>query len=81
MKKLTNDQIQKKLNKLAELSNELDEEAKRRYYGPKGFLFFEADGHFHMMDGDDCPDFGSGDRQSHVRFSSKIYTSMQSGVW
>jgi hypothetical protein len=75
---MTDDTIQKKLDQLTKIANDLDAEAKRRY-GPKAFLFFEAGGHFHLMDGD-C-DGGSGERQKHIRFSSKYYCTMGGGAW
>jgi hypothetical protein len=73
--------LQRKLNQLAKLANELDDEAKARY-GDKGFLFFESDGAFHLMDGD-APgkDDGSAARQRHIVASSKGYCRMSGGAW
>lgn len=73
--------LQRKLNQLAKLCNELDEEAKLRY-GPAGFLFFESEGDFHLMDGDENPDIGSAlNRQWHIRFSSTICCQLGAGAW
>jgi hypothetical protein len=74
-----NDQtIQRKLNQLRKIANELGEEAVRRY-GPEGNLFFEAEGFFHLMDGDE--EGRCADRQAHVRFTSEGVCSMGSGAW
>ena len=48
---MTDKEIQKKLDTLVKIANELDREAKNRY-GDSGNLFFESDGAFHMMSGD-----------------------------
>ena len=55
----------------------LNEEAKRRY-GKKGGLFFESDGDFHLMDGDDME---SKHHQKHVAFSSTKYCKFGAGAW
>lgn len=70
-------EIQTKLNQLAKICNELQAEATRRY-GAEGRLFFDADGHFHIMDGDS--DGSAWARQEHVRFSSK-HCNLGSGAW
>ncbi len=70
-------QIQRKLNSLVRICNELDDEARRRY-GNKGKLFYESDGSFHLMDSDDMESI---QRQKHVRFSSKIYCKLGAGAW
>lgn len=70
--------LQRKLNKLCSLANELAEEAKRRY-GPEGFLFYEAEGTFHIMAGD--VDGSSAERQKFVRMSSDKYCRMDCGAW
>ena len=72
--------IQRKLNKLRKISNELVEEASRRY-GPSGMLFFEAEGQFHLMDGDAEWNQTGADRQKHVKFSSNGQCRMGSGAW
>jgi hypothetical protein len=75
---MTDDQVQKKLDQLKKIANELAEEAKRRY-GNEGILFFEAEGTFHVM-ARDC-DSVSLDRQEGIRFSSKGYCKMECGAW
>ncbi len=70
--------LQKKLEQLAKLAQELHEEAKRRY-GPDGQLFYESAGGFHIMTGDD--NALSRERQNHVRFSSRTYCAMGCGSW
>ena len=83
---LTDKQIQRKLNQLVKIANELVEEAKRRYgqgneHGKAG-LFYEADGSFHLMSGDAEVDDGTDSgRQSYVQFSSKGYCEMGAGAW
>jgi hypothetical protein len=75
---MTDKEVQKKLNQLTKIANELGKEAERRY-GPDGNLFFESDGAFHLMDGDSHG--GILDRQKHVRFTSDEYCTMGAGVW
>lgn len=70
--------LQKKLNQLAKLANELVEEAKARY-GEDGNLFFESDGYFHLMDGDSSA--GAGERRQHIQFTSEPYCTMGAGAW
>ena len=77
---MTDGQLQRSLDRLARLAERLDVEAKRRY-GEDGMLFFEAEGSFHIMDGDACGNFDSAvDRQKHVRFSS-VHTNLSAGAW
>jgi hypothetical protein len=76
--RLSRRQIQTKLNQLVRIANELDEEAKARW-GESGFLFFEADGAFHMMSGDS--DKGLKERTDHIQMSSDGYCKMGSGAW
>lgn len=76
---MTDKEILKKLADLEKLCNALDDEAKRRY-GADGFLFFEADGSFHLMDGDRSPD-APGNRQEHARFTSPGYCRLGAGAW
>lgn len=75
---MTDEQVQKKLNQLTKIANDLAGEAKRRY-GNEGILFFEAEGAFHLMahdrDGVSC------DRQEGIRFSSHGYCKMDCGAW
>jgi len=75
---MTDAQIRKKLEQIAELCNELDDEAKRRW-GAEGNLFFEADGSFHMMTGD-CVG-NSAERQAYIKFSSNGYCRLGAGAW
>lgn len=75
---MTNEQIQKKLNQLVKLANDLEEEAKRRY-GKSGNLFYEAEGCFYLMDGDE--DSGAAARQSHIKFRSQGFCNMGGGAW
>lgn len=75
---MTNEQVQKKLNQLVKIANELEDEAKTRY-GPDGSLFHEAEGSFHLMDGDS--NGRSSERQTHVRFTSEKHCNMGAGAW
>jgi len=75
---MTDDQLQQKLNKLVKLCNELQKEAEARY-GKEGSLFFEAEGTFHIMDGDEAS--GASMRQSHIRFSSEGHCRLGAGAW
>lgn len=74
---MTDAQVQKKLDQLTKLANELVTEARSRY--PHGSLFYEAEGTFHIMDGD--VDGGVSERQEHVRFSSNGHCRMGCGAW
>lgn len=74
---MTDAEMQRKLNQLVSLANELDTEAKRRH-GQQGFLFYEAAGCFHIMDGD-SDTFAR--RQDHVRASSSATCNMGAGAW
>jgi hypothetical protein len=70
--------VQRKLNQLAKIAEELGAEAERRY-GRNGNLFYESEGTFHLMDGDS---HGSGrDRQKHVKFQSEPFCRMGCGAW
>ena len=71
---MTNKTLQANLDKFARLGNQLDEEAKRRY-GQDGFLFHEADGGLHIMNGD------GGNRQEHIEFSANVHVRWGAGVW
>lgn len=70
--------LQRKLNQLAKLAQELNEEAKRRY-GDDGQLFYESEGTFHIMAGDE--DAGAATRQEYIRFSSAPFCAMGTGSW
>lgn len=71
--------LQKKLNQLARLAEELRKEATLRY-GPEGSLFYESEGTFHIMDGD-VDDGHAAERKEHVRFSSETFCCMGCGAW
>jgi len=75
---MTDEQIQKKLDQIQKLANELDDEAKARY-GHSGNIFLDAEGGIHMMDGDE--DEGIYERQSHIKFSCKGICRMGAGAW
>lgn len=77
---MTDDELQRALNRLARLTNKLQKEAERRY-GRDGMLFFEAGGGLHLMDGDAPPSGGASERQSHIRFSADILSRMGAGAW
>lgn len=76
---MTDAELQKRLNKLVKLCNEVSMEIKVRY--PDGFLFYESGGRFYVMDGDDgCGSAGS--RQNHVAFESEdTCRGMDCGAW
>ena len=75
--------IQKKLNQLVKIANELSDEAKRRYQDPHAMLFFESGGVFHIMSGDsdEMTDESIASRQEYIRFSSDGYCKMGAGAW
>ncbi len=70
--------VQKKLDQLVKITNELAAEAKRRY-GPQACIFYEAEGAFHMMEKDECG--VSRERQRGVKFSSNGYCRADCGAW
>lgn len=74
---MTDVTLKRKLEKLVQLANELDDEAKRRY-GEEGFLFFECEGRFHIMRGDSQDSL---QRQKFSTASSKTYCKMGTGAW
>lgn len=86
MKKLilTAKEAQKALNDLTVLANALDDYAKREY-GSEGMLFFEAEGGFHIMDGDELgtsfSNPGASRRQEHIRLSARGICRMGAGAW
>ena len=68
---MTEQQIQKKLDQLAKIANELSEAAKE-LYGPDGALYYEAGGSFVLLrDGEPCSD--------SVTFRSQINCRMDCG--
>jgi hypothetical protein len=70
--------LQRKLSQLVKIANELDDEAKRRY-GPKGNLFFESEGDFHIMTGDSTGT--ASERQKYIKFSSHGSCRLGAGAW
>lgn len=70
--------LQRKLNQLVEIANELQEEAQQRY-GKEALLLYEADGTFYIMTHD--TDGTSSERQQGIRASSTGYCLMGSGAW
>lgn len=75
---MTDQQVQRKLNQLVKICNELVDEAHRRY-GRGGQLFYEAEGSFHFMDGDS--ETGLIERQDHVRLTSNGVCTLGAGAW
>lgn len=75
---MTDKEIQKKLDLLTRVANELQAEAVRRYDHPEAGLFY-ADGAFNIMSGDS--DEACHNRQEYVRFSSTGLCRMDSGAW
>lgn len=76
---MTDDQVQKKLDQLVTIANQLVDESKKRY-GNQALLFYEAGGSFNIMkkdDSDDCLD----SRQNDVVFTSTKYCTMDCGIW
>ena len=74
---MTDRQIQRKLNQLVKIANELSDEAHRRYQN--GSLFFESEGTFFILDGDE--DGGATGRQKHIKLNSEGYCRMGCGSW
>lgn len=73
--------VQRKLNQLAKITNELRDEAERRY-GPEGTMFYEAGGSFCFMKHDrDGDGVGPNHRIDGVVMSSGIHCRMDCGGW
>lgn len=70
-KELQDKDIQRKLNQLTKITNELAEEARRRH-GSSGGIYYEAHGIFYFMSGDDM---------DNVEFSSDNIAKMDCGGW
>jgi hypothetical protein len=70
--------IQKKLDQIVKLSNELHNEAVKRY-GPEGNIFAEAEGKIFIMSGD--VDGTASERQEFVKFVSNGYCLLGVGAW
>lgn len=75
---MKDEQLRRKLNQLRKITNELVDEAQRRY-GPEALLFYESGGNFHIMTED--PEGSSDERQACIRFSSEGYCKMDCGSW
>jgi hypothetical protein len=70
--------IQRKLNQLRKIANELDDEARKRW-PQSGMLFYEGEGHFCLMDGDE--DGTPENRQKHIKFEASGVCHMGCGSW
>ena len=75
---MTDETVQRKLNQLRKIANELVAEAHARY-GDEGMLFYECEGSFHLMDGDE--NSGVLERQEHIQFSSTGVCRLGCGAW
>ncbi|WP_211831007.1 hypothetical protein [Kistimonas asteriae] len=77
-KKMSDSEVQRKLNQLAKIANELAEEAERRY-GEEGELYYEAEGRFNFMKHNrvDC----RCRRQDGVVMVSEVHARMECGAW
>jgi hypothetical protein len=74
---MTDKDIQKKLNQIAKLAQELHAEAKSRY-GEGGQLFMEPESGLHLM----AHDNGLyRNRQKGIRFSATIACPIEAGAW
>lgn len=76
--KMTDAQVQRKLNQLARISQELHDEAIRRY-GHDGKMYYEAEGSFHFMSHDNGGSIS--ERQDGVVMSSHVACLMDCGGW
>lgn len=75
---MTDAELQRKLNRLTVLANEVHAEARRRY-GKYAGLFYESEGHFNVMTG---LDEGSAfERQKMRVFCSEGVCRMDCGAW
>jgi len=74
---MTDEELQRKLNKFVKLGNELVLEARRRY--ANGNMFHEAEGGVHIMDGDE--DSGGIERQRHIRHTARGIALWGHGCW
>ena len=75
---MDNKTIQRKLNQLTKIANELDHAAREKY-GDEGKLFYESHGVFHVMAHDrHCIETL---RQEGVRFSSNGICLAECGSW
>ena len=72
--------IQKKLNHMVKIANELEREAKKRWgTNAESGLFYESEGSFYVMSGDS--DASASERQEFVKFSSHGFCNMGCGAW
>lgn len=74
--------MQRKLDKIAKLSRELEAEAQE-VYGRDAWVFCEADGHLHVMAGDEIEDryASSANRQKFIRLTSNGLHRLGAGAW
>jgi hypothetical protein len=78
---VTKKQMQETLDKIAELSVQLDAAVKKKY-GRDAFIFAEAEGGIHIMKGDADPDRGnSTDRQKFIAMTAEGKHSLGVGAW
>lgn len=77
-KRLTDAQVQRKLNQLVKIANELAAEARARWPG-SGLLFYEAEGSFHFMSHDDSGT--PSERQEGIEMSSDLHCNLDCGAW
>jgi len=75
---MTKQQMQRKLNQLKKIANELNAAAKERY-GKDASLFYESEGFFFILAGD-C-DGSASERQKFIRASSQGNCWMGCGAW
>lgn len=68
-------ELQRRLNELVKLTNILEKDAVRRH-GRDGFLFYESEGTFYIMDGDSAYS-----RQKHIKNQSSGISKLQTGAW
>jgi len=72
--------LMRKLNQIVKLSQELDDEAKRRF--SEGWIFAEADGGLHFMSGDaDVDREGMSARHRFIQMSAKGIHRIGVGAW
>lgn len=69
-----------KMNRIAQLSNELDA-AVREDFGRDAFVFVTDDEGIHIMTGDAHSNAGTAARQSHIKYSATVSHSLAIGAW
>lgn len=75
---MTDEKLQRKLNSLVRIANEVRIEATKRY-GEGASLFYESSGTFHVLSNDSLGDII--ERQSGIEFSSEKTCYMDCGSW